>query len=114
MASIATITDFDSLPIPGGIVEVDGTFVSANIAGATLLGRPVDKIIGRKVWEFAPGAEHIWPEVVASARKQGVHRGQIAIAAANRSHVIHYVVTLRQYEARSVVLVLGLEAVSED
>ncbi len=111
---IAQIADFERLPIPGGVLELDGTVAAANAAGTRLLGRPASQLVGRKAWDFAPGAEHIWESVIGSARVADYH-GEIAIATPQGPRTIHYVVALRAHEARTVVLLFAVEIpISDD
>jgi PAS domain S-box-containing protein len=106
---INALTDFAHLPVPGGICDVDGTIVAMNAAAERLFGRTADQVVGKKAWDIAPGAEHIWDEVVARARKQGPVRGGIAIATPQAPVQIQYVVAVREHEGRTFVVVFALE-----
>jgi signal transduction histidine kinase/CheY-like chemotaxis protein len=110
---IGSLTGFAKLPIPGGIVELDGTIVGMNEAAERLFGRPPAQVIGRKAWDIAPGAEYIWDEVVAAAKQQGSYRGEIAIATPQEPRSISYVVAVRAYEGRSFVMVFAVELPDE-
>jgi signal transduction histidine kinase/CheY-like chemotaxis protein len=110
---IGSLTDFATLPIPGGFCEVDGTILGMNEAAERLFGRSISQVVGKKAWDLAPGAEHIWDEVLALARKQGAFRGEIAIATPREPRQIHYIVTLREIGSRSFVLVFALDQPEE-
>ncbi len=111
---IAAIADFERLPVPGGVFDLDGTILAANEAAVKLLGRPAAELVGRKGWEFAPGAEHIWAHVVAMARTAPFH-GAISIATPTGPRAIHYVVSQRAHGGRTVVLLFAVEvATTED
>jgi signal transduction histidine kinase len=112
-AVIGALTDFAKLPIPGGIFELDGTVLGMNEAAERLLGRPRAQVIGHKAWEFAPGAEYIWAEVLAVARKHGSHRGEISIATPLEPRALYYVITHRELEQRSYVVIFALEQPTE-
>jgi signal transduction histidine kinase/CheY-like chemotaxis protein len=109
-AILASLTQFATLPIPGGICEVDGTIVAMNAASERLFGRPATQVVGKMAWDIAPGAEHIWAEVIARARGEGSVRGEIAIATPNAPVPIHYVVTVREHEGKTFVLVFAVES----
>ncbi|HEU0029948.1 MAG TPA: ATP-binding protein [Kofleriaceae bacterium] len=47
---------FDLLGDSVACYELDGTIAYANPATATMLERPLDEVIGRRVWELAPAA----------------------------------------------------------
>jgi len=110
---IAAVTELDRLPVSVGVLELDGTIVRVNPAGTEMLGRPVEEIIGRKAWEFAPGAEHIWDEVIATARRVGVFRGEIAVATTQGARNVRYSAALRVHEGETVVVVLAIELATE-
>ena len=110
---IASIADFERLPIPGGVFELDGTITAANAAATRLLGRPAAQLVGRKAWDFAPGAEHIWDSVIGSARTAD-HHGEISIATPEGARNIHYVIALREHAGRSVALLFAVEIPKND
>jgi signal transduction histidine kinase/CheY-like chemotaxis protein len=105
----AAIGDFDGLPIAGCVIELDGTLVAVNAASARMLARPAAQVLGKKVWDFAPGMEHIWMEILQTIRREGEARGQIAIATPLGPRHIQYVGGLRSYETRTLVLAFALE-----
>jgi two-component system, cell cycle sensor histidine kinase and response regulator CckA len=106
--SSVVIADFEQLPIPVGVCELDGTIIGVNPAGGRLLARPHDQIVGRKAWDFAPGGEHIWQEILRIARERGEYRGDITIATPDEPRGVEYVVALRQYEGRNVAVFFAL------
>jgi len=112
-AFISAIADFARLPIAGIVAELDGTITAVNEAGARLLGRPAAQLLGRKGWDFAPGAEHIWDPVIKSARVAD-HHGEITIATPQGPRQIHYVVTLRTHESRTVALIFAVQIAASD
>ncbi|HSD89317.1 MAG TPA: PAS domain-containing protein [Kofleriaceae bacterium] len=105
----AAVTDFDRLPIPAGIVELDGTILHVNEAGTKLLGRPEDQLAGRKAWAFAPGAEYIWEGLVQIVRDQGEARNEITVATPKGPRKIQYLVVMRHHEDRPLLLMFALE-----
>jgi signal transduction histidine kinase/CheY-like chemotaxis protein len=105
----AAIGDFNGLPIAGCVVELDGTLVAVNAAGARMLARPAAQVVGKKVWDFAPGIEHIWMDILQTIRREGEARGQIAIATPLGPLTIQYVGGLRSYETRTLVVGFALE-----
>jgi PAS domain S-box-containing protein len=106
---IASLTGFSGLPIPGGVCEVDGTIIGMNLAAERLFGRTAAEVMGKKAWDMAPGAEHIWDDVLATARKQGTFRGEISIATPREPRPIYYVVTHRELAGKGYVLVFALD-----
>ncbi|HEX5060358.1 MAG TPA: ATP-binding protein [Kofleriaceae bacterium] len=108
------ITDFETLHTPVAIFELDGTFVAINRASEALLGRAAAEVVGHKTWEFAPGVEHIWDEMVAAARVRGTSRGTITLATPHEHRQIHYINTLRSYEGKTYVLSYAFELPSGD
>jgi signal transduction histidine kinase/CheY-like chemotaxis protein len=110
---IAAVADFERLPVPGGVFDLDGTILAGNAAATRLLGRPANQLVGRKAWDFAPGAEHIWREVVAAAGAADYH-GKITIATPTGPRAIHYVASLRTHETRTVLLLFAVEISSSE
>jgi CheY-like chemotaxis protein len=110
---LAAVTDFEHLPVSTGVAELDGTMLAINAVAEALVVRPAYQVVGKKVWDFAPGAEHIWPEVVAGARRGG-YRGTIAVATSHGPQTVHYVATLRTVGDRSVVVCCGFAGTSPD
>jgi PAS domain-containing protein len=107
--AIASLTELEDLPIPCGICEVDGTIVGVNRVGEGLLGRLAAEVVGKKAWDIALGAEHIWDGVVAMARQEGTFRSEIAIATPREPKQIYYVVALREVAGRQLAFFFGLE-----
>jgi signal transduction histidine kinase len=105
---VATIAEFDALPIPAAIFDLEGTFVAVNAASEALLGRPAAEILGRKAWELAPGVEHIWNEMLAGARG-GIYRSALTIATPQEPRQIVYTNTLREYQGKHYVLSFAYE-----
>src|SRR6476469_4486294 len=101
-ALAAAIGDFEGLPIAGCVVELDGTLVAVNAASVRMLARPREQVLGKKVWDFAPGIEHIWRDILETIRRDGEARGQIAIATPLGPRLIQYVGGLRSYETRTL------------
>jgi len=95
------------------VLDLDGTVLAANGAATRLLSRSVNEVVGRKAWDFAPGAEHIWSEVIAAARATDSH-GEIAIATPEGPRTIHYVVSVRAHEQRELVLLFAVEVRAPD
>jgi signal transduction histidine kinase/CheY-like chemotaxis protein len=102
--------DFDQLPIPSGACDLDGTIFTINQAGATLLGRPVADIVGKKTWELAPGAEHIWEEVLRLANEHGQYQGEITIATPVGPRRIHYLAALRAQGERPALVLFAIQS----
>jgi signal transduction histidine kinase/CheY-like chemotaxis protein len=74
-----------------------------------MLARPAAQVVGKKVWDFAPGIEHIWMDILQTIRREGEARGQIAIATPLGPLTIQYVGGLRSYETRTLVVGFALE-----
>jgi signal transduction histidine kinase len=90
-----------------GICELDGTIVAANAATASLLRRPLAQIIGSKGWAFAPGGEHLWPDIIRTAQERGEYRSEITVATPDATRTVEYVVVLRQHEERTLAVFFG-------
>ncbi|HUS28678.1 MAG TPA: ATP-binding protein [Kofleriaceae bacterium] len=101
--------DFDQLPVPAWVFELDGTIARLNEAAALLHGHAAADIVGKKAWEFAPGGEHVWPELVRNARARGQYRADITLATPHGPRSIHYLAVLRTEGERTFFLVLGVE-----
>lgn len=99
----------ERLPAPGTVIELDGTIVAVNAAGARLLARPLAEIVGRKVWDFAPGLEHVWMERVAATRAAGQQHYEIAIATPEGARAIEYVVATCEIDGRPYVVAFTTE-----
>lgn len=110
---IAAIADFELLPFSGCVVELDGTISAVNVATTRLVGRPREQIVGRMAWDFAPGADLIWPEIVASARAGEAH-GEITLATLSGPRAVHYIATVRTHDERCVVLLFSFETTRGD
>ncbi len=93
----------------GCVVELDGTLVAVNASGVKMLARPTSQVLGKKVWDFAPGLEHIWRDILETIRREGEARGQIAIATPLGPRLIQYIGGLRSYETRTLVVGFALE-----
>jgi signal transduction histidine kinase len=105
----AAVAELQHLPVPVGMVELDGTLVAVNVASERMMLRPAAQIVGKKVWDFAPGAEHIWDEVVAGARS-GSYQGSIALATPQGPRTVSYAATLRALGERTLVVCCGMVA----
>jgi nitrogen fixation/metabolism regulation signal transduction histidine kinase len=105
---IAAVSGFDALPVSVGIGELDGTIVAVNRATSVLFARPVEDMIGKKAWEFAPGVEHIWHETVAAASATD-YRGVIAIATPIGSRSVHYTMGIRSHAGRRYVVLVTVD-----
>jgi len=105
-AVLATMAKLEQLPFPAGLIEVSGRVLFSNRAGTVLLGRSRDSLVGRLAWELAPGGEHVWPELVASARRD-VYEGQITLATPNDIVTVHYVAGMLQREQLETLVLLA-------
>jgi signal transduction histidine kinase/CheY-like chemotaxis protein len=114
LVSGPAIMELDDLPIAAAIFEIDGTVLYVNEANARMFGRRVADFPGKKSWDYVPGAEHIWSDVIEGARVHGTYRGEIAIATPGGARSIHYVASLRPYEGRTVCVVFSLEHASSE
>ena len=106
---IAALTRFDGLPIPAGVLDLDGRIVAVNAVGCTLLGRRAEDLVDRKAWTFAPGIEHVWAELVSLAHKSGVHTGEIAISTPLAARTIRYVMSVKEAGRQSFVLAFAVD-----
>jgi PAS domain-containing protein len=95
-------------PIPTGVFELDGTFVAVSRAGEALLGRPRAQVVGRKAWDLAPGAEHIWSEVLAAVRGGGEYRGDIVVATPQEPRRVAYIAMQSEHAGASYVFVVAV------
>jgi len=103
---LAVVADFEYLPLAGGILELDGTFLAVNKVGAELAGRPRDQLVGRKMWDIAPGLEHLWQDIVEGGRK-GPYISGITIATPVGPRAVKHISVTRTIGERTVVLMLG-------
>jgi len=102
-----SFAEFESVATPGVVLDLDGTIVALNPAGARLLARPVTEVLGRMAWEFAPGLEHLWAERVAAARAPGGHAFEIAIVTSNGAGMLAYVVAVCELDGQPYVVTFG-------
>jgi signal transduction histidine kinase/CheY-like chemotaxis protein len=105
----AAITDFDGLPVAAGVAELDGTLIAVNRAGTRLFARSTTELLGKKVWQLAPGVEHIWPDIVATLLRDGETRGEITIATPEGPRDIQYIGALRSYETRTLIVGIAVD-----
>lgn len=90
--------------MPATVMDFDGTLVAVNEAGARLLARPVAEILGRKIWEFAPGLEHVWMERLVATRSAGEQKYEIAIATRSGARMIEYLAAACEIDGRPYVV----------
>jgi PAS domain-containing protein len=105
-----SIAALERLPMPSSVGEPDGTLVAVNAAGARLLARPMAEILGRKIWEFAPGLEHVWLERLAAARAAGPQQYEIAIATPEGARMVEYLIAVCELDGRPYVVAFTLSA----
>jgi signal transduction histidine kinase/CheY-like chemotaxis protein len=103
---LALVTEFEHLPIPGGALELDGTILAVNAAALRLTARAADGLVGRKVWDIAPGIEHVWQEIVAAAQV-GPYIAGLTIATPVGPRALRYVAVTRSAEGRTAVLMFA-------
>jgi signal transduction histidine kinase len=103
---LAVATDFEHIPVPGTVLDLDGTILAANAAAVRLAARSAEELVGRKAWEIAPGMEHLWQEIVAGARL-GPYIAGITIATPVGPRALRYVAVTRTLGERTVVVLLG-------
>lgn len=104
----SSFADFERMELPAGVLEVDGTIVALNAAGARMLGRLPVEVVGRKAWEFAPGMEHVWRERLAGG-DAGSARFAIAIATAHGARDIEYVIAMCVLDGQACVVAIATE-----
>lgn len=108
-AALATsFAALERLPMPGGVIEPDGTLVAVNAAAARMLARPTAEILGRKVWEFAPGFEHVWLERLAVVRAAGPQRYEIAIATPEGARMVEYFIAVCELDGRPYAVAFAI------
>ena len=100
----SSFAEFERIATPGVVLELDGTIVALNGAGALLLARPLAEILGRMAWEIAPGLEHLWAERVAAARAPGGHAFEIAIVTSGGAQMLDYVTAVCELDGRPYVV----------
>jgi signal transduction histidine kinase/CheY-like chemotaxis protein len=103
---LALVTEFEHLPVPGCVYDLDGTFIALNEAALRLAGRTRDELIGLKAWDIAPGIEHIWQDIIAGARR-GPYIAGIMIATPFGPRAVRYVAVTRTVGARTAVMMFG-------
>jgi len=96
--------------MPSSVGESDGTLVAVNAAGVRLLARPLAEILGRKIWEFAPGLEHVWLERLAAARAAGPQTYEIAIATPEGARMVEYIIAVCEFDGRPYAVALVIAA----
>jgi PAS domain S-box-containing protein len=99
----------ERLPMAAAVVELDGTMVAVNAAGARLLARPMAELLGRKSWEFAPGLEHVWLERLGATRADGPQKYEIAIATPEGAHMVEYLVAVCELDGRPYVVAFVID-----
>jgi len=104
----SSFADFERMVLPAAVLEVDGTIVAVNAAGAQLLGRRPVEVIGRKAWEIAPGMEHVWGERLARGHAGGA-RFSIAIATPLGARAVEYVIAMCELDGRACVVAIATE-----
>lgn len=100
----ASFAEFEAVAAPGVVLDLDGTILALNAAGARLVMRPQAQLIGRMAWEIAPGLEHLWAERVAAARAPGGHAFAIAIVIAGGARMLDYVVAVCDFGGQLYVV----------
>src|SRR5262249_10972059 len=100
---ISGVVEFGALPVAGAVVELDGTIVTVNDAWAALVGQP--QLAGRKIWDFAPGLDRAWPDLIAP----GEHVGEMTLATARGPRTIEYALSARDAGARRVIVFVALD-----
>ncbi|MGE5180512.1 MAG: ATP-binding protein [Acidobacteriota bacterium] len=102
---IASLTGFEELPVPGALVDLDGTIVAINAEGARLIGRDRALLVGRKTWDLAPGLELGWRELVAARHSTG----DLAIVTDRGVTVIEYAYATRHHAGRDIIVVFAMD-----
>ncbi len=103
---LAVVTDFEHVPIPGCVYELDGTFLAVNEAGLRLAARTRDQLMGLKAWDIAPGIEHLWQDIVEGGRVAPYIAG-ITIATPVGPRAVRYISVTRTVGERTVVMMFG-------
>ena len=96
---LASLVDFERLPVAGGVFEVDGTILALNAAARRLLACD-ESALGRKLWEFAPGLDLSWDAIARSPS----YTGEIVLAAAGTTRTVELVTARRAALDRTVVI----------
>ena len=102
---IAGVTEFEELPVPGALVDPDGTILVVNAAGERLIGRPRADLVHRKVWELAPGLDHAWRDLVAAR----ANTGDLAMVTKQGVTVVEYSYTTQHFHGRDVIVAFALD-----
>ncbi len=110
---MAAVCEFDALPVSVGVGELDGTIIAVNRATGELFARPVAEMVGRKAWEFAPGVEHIWHDIVTQASSTD-YRNVITIATPIGPRSVHYSMGVRSYGGKQVVVLVTVDLGTSD
>lgn len=61
---------FDSIPIAGVLLRLDGTIVAANQAGGRLAGCDPEQLVGKVIRDLAPSVADRWDELIAELRRE--------------------------------------------
>ena len=94
-----------SMPMPAGVLELDGTIVAINQAAEALVGRPAADLVGRRL---APGAAPVWAERIANLRAGHAGSHDIEVATAAGPCTVEYQLSLATHLGREVVFAWGM------
>lgn len=109
--TLATLqAEIDATALPGGVIDLAGKILAINAAAARLLARPPSEVIGRMVWEFAPGFEYLWAERLEAARDPGGRTFEIAIATPLGALMLEYAVIVHELERQTAVVAFVLKS----
>ena len=100
------VAAISSMPMPAGVLELDGTIVAINRAAEALVGRPAADLVGRRL---TPGTEPVWAELLAGLREGRVGAHDIELATPAGPCAVEYQLSLATHEGREVVLAWGMD-----
>src|SRR5690349_3372349 len=100
------VAAISSMPMPAGVLELDGTIVAINQPAEALVGRRAADLVGRRL---TPGAEPVWAERIANLRAGHAGSHDIELATAAGPCTVEYQLSLATHQGREVVLAWGMD-----
>lgn len=107
-----SLSDLEAMAQPAVVCSLDGRILALSSTAIRLGASQRDKIVGRLVWEFAPGMEYLWDERVAAARAPDGATFDIAISIPSRrvALMIEYVMKVYELDGQPTVVAMITKA----
>ena len=93
-----SLADLEAMAQPAVVCSLKGRILALSSLAIRLGTSQREKIVGRLVWEFAPGMEYLWAERVAAARAPGGGTFEIAISIPSRRVALMIEYAMKVYE----------------